>query len=289
MPESVAFTISHSESLTGIALSASSSNTTLVKKEQIYHMPGNQLVIRPEKNVSGTSIITLSAASIDNLTATTAFCLTVLTVNDPPSFSPGDSIQITSTAESQIFTAWAKQVSAGPNESDQAVSFTLVTDSPHLFISLPSIEPNGTLTFTPAPDAFGRAKVAVFLKDDGGTENQGIDQCQTIIFTIDIIKPIIPPEFFITHHPPVVDEDSGLETIENFIAISSTTIDNQSLLFNVNTNDNALFELLPKISPNGLLAFKPAANAFGTARVDIVLQTDLENGAPFSASHKALP
>jgi hypothetical protein len=276
VPESVSFTISNSESLTGIALSASSSNTLLVNKEQMFLMAGHQLVIRPEKNVSGTTLITLSGATIDNMTATTAFCLTVLSVNDPPSFISGDSIQITSTSEPQIFTTWAKEISAGTNESDQAVSFTLVTDLPHLFTRLPSIEPSGTLTFTPAPDASGSAEIAVYLKDDGGTENQGIDQSQTCYFTIDIIKPIIPPEFFITNHFPVVYEDSGVKTIQNFIAISNTTIDNQSLFFNVNTNHNALFELLPEISPIGLLSFKPAANAYGTARVDIVLNTDLQ-------------
>ena len=279
--ESVSFTISNSESLTGIALSASSSNTAIVNKEQMFHMAGNQLVIRPEKNVSGTTLITLSAATIDSITATTAFSLTVLSVNDPPSFVTGDSIQITSTAESQIFTAWAKEISAGPNETDQAVSFTLETDSPHLFNSIPSIKPNGTLIFTPDTNAFGSAEIAVYLKDDGGTENQGIDQSQTIVFTIDIIKPIIPPEFVITNHFPVVYEDSGLQTFQNFLSISNTTIDNQALSFMVNTNHNALFEFIPEISPNGLLSFTPAVNDFGRARVDIVLHADLENGTSF--------
>jgi Ca2+-binding RTX toxin-like protein len=58
--------------------------------------------------------------------------------------------------------------------------------NPGLFSTAPSIAPNGTLTFTPAPNATGSASITVVLKDDGGTGNGAVDTSAPQIFTINI-------------------------------------------------------------------------------------------------------
>ena len=79
-------------------------------------------------------------------------------------------------AGAQSVGGWATAISAGPaNESSQTVSFTASADNPALFSVQPAIAPDGTLTYTPAPDANGVATVTVTAVDNGGTANGGIE------------------------------------------------------------------------------------------------------------------
>ena len=71
-------------------------------------------------------------------------------------------------------------------ESSQQVSFEVSNDNPSLFSSQPAISPDGTLTFTPAPNACGSAVVSVVARDDGGTACNGDDASDAKTFTIDI-------------------------------------------------------------------------------------------------------
>lgn len=54
-------------------------------------------------------------------------------------------------------------------EANQTVSFNVSNDNPSLFTAQPAISPNGTLTYTPAPNSCGVANVTVVARDDGGT------------------------------------------------------------------------------------------------------------------------
>ena len=53
------------------------------------------------------------------------------------------------------------------------MTFNVTNDNNALFSVQPAIASNGTLTFTPAPNAFGSATVTVSLSDNGGTANGG--------------------------------------------------------------------------------------------------------------------
>jgi hypothetical protein len=50
----------------------------------------------------------------------------------------------------------------------------------------PAIDPSGTLTYTPAPNANGAAVVTVYLQDNGGNANDGQDTSAPQTFTITI-------------------------------------------------------------------------------------------------------
>src|SRR5690606_25289016 len=112
---------------------------------------------------------------IDQSTVQT-FTITVNAVNDAPTMIPGHDVAILEDAGSQTINAWATGISAGVNESTQTVDIDVSNDNAALFSIQPAVSTTGTLTFTPAPDAFGTATVSVVLRDDGGTAHGGVDE-----------------------------------------------------------------------------------------------------------------
>lgn len=71
-------------------------------------------------------------------------------------------------------------------EAGQTVQFLVSNDNPSLFVAQPSVSPDGRLTYTPAPNACGSARVTVVAKDNGGTAFGGQDTSSPCIFTINI-------------------------------------------------------------------------------------------------------
>ncbi|MBL9130116.1 MAG: tandem-95 repeat protein, partial [Verrucomicrobiaceae bacterium] len=67
----------------------------------------------------------------------------------------------------------------------QLGGYTVTNSNNALFSTQPAIATNGTLTFTPAADAFGTATVTITAQDNGGTANGGIDTGSTT-FTINV-------------------------------------------------------------------------------------------------------
>jgi hypothetical protein len=62
-----------------------------------------------------------------------------------------------------------------PDESGQTLTFSTTNNNNALFSAQPSVAADGTLTYTPAPNANGSATVTVRLSDNGGTANGGVD------------------------------------------------------------------------------------------------------------------
>src|SRR6185503_10692915 len=54
------------------------------------------------------------------------------------------------------------------------------------FASGPAVSPNGDLTYTLAPNAFGSATITVRATDDGGTASGGVDVSPTQTFQINV-------------------------------------------------------------------------------------------------------
>ena len=116
--------------------------------------------------------------------------ITVIPVNDAPSFTSGGDRKVNQNAPAQTVPNWASNISAGPtNESDQTLAFVVSNDNISLFSAQPAIAPNGTLTYTPAANVFGVANVHVMLRDNGGTANGGVDTSSEVIFKITVNGP----------------------------------------------------------------------------------------------------
>ncbi|MEZ6125082.1 MAG: SdrD B-like domain-containing protein, partial [Planctomycetaceae bacterium] len=107
--------------------------------------------------------------------------------NVAPGFVVGPNQLVAEDSGSQTVANWATGIIAGPaSESAQVVDFIVSSDSPALFSVQPAVSPDGTLTYTPAANAFGTAIVTVQIHDNGGTAMGGVDTSVSQTFTIDI-------------------------------------------------------------------------------------------------------
>ena len=150
-------------------------------------------------------------------------------------------------------------------------SFSVANSANTLFSVQPSVSPAGTLTFTPAANAYGSATVTVTALDGGG------GSLGSGTFTL-IVTPVNdPPVPAFATNSIVVLEDSGVFYWTNFAAatIGPANEGGQAIInFTTSNDNNPLFGILPDISLDGTLRLAPAANAHGIAIVTIVTQDD---------------
>jgi subtilisin-like proprotein convertase family protein len=179
-----------------LTITATSSNPAVIPDPTVNYTNPNatgSLTYTPIANQSGTAVITVKVkdtggtvnGGIDEVTQT--FTVVVNSSNDAPTFTKGANQIIPFGAGAQTVPTWATNISAGPpNESSQVLNFVVNNDNNTLFAVQPDIDTSGTLTYTPAPGAFGTATVSVALHDDGGTANGGQDTSPTQTFTIEV-------------------------------------------------------------------------------------------------------
>jgi hypothetical protein len=110
------------------------------------------------------------------------FTITVNPVNDAPSFIAVDPAASAEDAGKVTLDKWATFVAGPANESAQTnLGYTVssVTNT-SLFSVLPSVDINGTLTYTSAPNANGTATFRLQVKDSGNGSNTSSFQTFTI-------------------------------------------------------------------------------------------------------------
>ncbi len=276
------------ESTQTVSFITSNNNNALFSVQPSVDSNG-VLTFTPAANATGTATITIYAQDTGgtanggvDVSASQTFTISVNGINDPPSFTPGADQTSNEDAGPQTVVGWATGISSGPGETDNVTFFTS-NNNPSLFSSQPTVAPNGTLTYTAAPDANGTATVTIYAQDDGGTANGGNDTSATYTFTITIVAVNDPPSFTGGGNVSVL-EDSGAYSATWATAISAGPADEagQTLTFNVTNDNNSLFSVQPSISASGVLSFTVAANAFGSANVTVTLSDGLATTAPQS-------
>ena len=169
-------------------------------------------------------------------------------------------------------TSWATSISPGPaGEATQAVTFTVGNDNSGLFSVAPAVAPDGTLTFTPAPDANGSATVTVTAHDDGGTANGGSDTSAPRTFTLTVDPVNDAPSFSKGPNQGGVSL-FGPQTVSGWATAISAGPSNESaqtVTFVVSNDNPGLFTAQPAIAPNGTLTYTPALLALGSATVTV--------------------
>jgi hypothetical protein len=187
-----------------LTVTATSSNPGLIPDPIVTYASPNSsaaLSYTPVANQFGTATITVTVhddggtagGGVDIVTRT--FTVSVTPVNDPPSFdhmvgsysATDEDPQTHGPAPRQTIPGWANRIAAGPaNESAQQLSFVVNVNNTALFLNdgQPAISSDGTLSYTPAPNAHGIANVTVLLEDDGGGNNTS----QIASFQIEIVK-----------------------------------------------------------------------------------------------------
>ncbi len=276
------------------AVSARSSRPELIAGTNIFLQgSGSNWTIRvvPTPNASviyyeEPPIITVFATNSLGLCGSRTFEVNILPVNDAPSFDlAGEAISVLQTAGSQTVFNWVTNINVGASNEryEQGMSFVMTNDNPTLFLESPYIEWDGSLHFTPNPNAAGTALVTAYIRDTGGTNYGGIDTSLPKQFTVTVLPVNHPPSFLLSALEHVSNEDAGPQIVTAWLTnILAGPEDEagQTLTFALTCDNAALFAVQPAISSAGSLAYMAAANANGTARITVSLQDNggTENG-----------
>ena len=151
------------------------------------NFPGS-ISFTPSSNFTGTVSMTYTVNDFDPLTSNIAtILLTVLPINDAPSFSLGANQSVCENSGVQILNNWASSISTGPaNEAAQSLTFTVVNNNNLLFSGQPTVDASGNLSFSSGSNMIGVATVSIVLQDDGGTLSGGINTSSVQLFTITV-------------------------------------------------------------------------------------------------------
>ena len=192
--------------------------------------------------------------------------------NQAPSFTAAGSQSVPEDAGAQSVTGWATAISPGPaDESWQKVTFTVSTDRPDLFAAQPAVAPDGTLTYTPAADANGVAKVAVAALDDGGTADGGVDSSGTVALTVTIDPVNDAPRFTAGGNQTAISL-LGAQSVSGWatgISPGPANESSQSVAFVVTTDNPGLFSVQPEVSSDGTLTYTPRLLPLGVVTVTV--------------------
>ena len=234
------------------------------------------LAFAPEPSVSGDARIVVRAEG-ESTVRLAEMAVTILPVNDAPSFVATDPPAVLEDAGAQTVVNWAHSVDLGPpnEDSTQVILGYLVnvTANAALFSVAPVVDPAGTLTYSPAADAHGSATFEVVLQDDGGTANGGVDTSPSQFFTI-TVDPVndLPTISLIGNQ--VIDEDGAMAPVAFAIGDVETSAAALSLTVS-STNPTLVPEgniVLGGSDENRTIAITPASDAFGTATMTITVE-----------------
>jgi VCBS repeat-containing protein len=146
-------------------------------------------IYTPDANYHGPdSFIYYAHDTVQRAVAPTTVTITVTPINDPPSFTAGQSQSLSDDSGAQFIDGWATGIAVGPPNESQTVSFLVGNNNEAIFAVPPAINSGGRLTFTPAPNVRGTATVSVRLVDSGGTDGGGVDRTAELTFTIAVTK-----------------------------------------------------------------------------------------------------
>jgi large repetitive protein len=214
---------------------ASAGNGTVVIR------PDGTIDYTPGTNFNGTDTITYTISDSNGGTSTATVTVTVGPVNDPP-VATDDA---TSTDEDTPVTI---PVLANDSDLDGNPLTVTAATSPNGTVV---INPDGTVTFTPAPNFNGVATINYIISDgQGGTD--------TAVVTV-VVRPV--------NDPPVATNDTATTAEDTPVTIAVLSndrdIDGDPLAVTAATSPNGAVT----INPDGTITFVPTANFNGPTTI----------------------
>ncbi len=140
--------------------------------------------ISPDYETKSSYTVGIRVTDSGGLSGATGLYITVLNLNDAPSFTVGANKTVAQNAGAQSFSNFLTNINDGDVPAVQTITFHVSNDNNGLFTAQPSVDANGTLTFTPDATKIGKATITVYATDDGGTDNGGVDQSASQTFSI---------------------------------------------------------------------------------------------------------
>ncbi|MFM7166558.1 MAG: hypothetical protein ACKO3T_15070, partial [Planctomycetaceae bacterium] len=286
--------------LTGIAagggesqplkVTATSSNTTLIPSVAVdYLSPAVVGAVRftPTADLSGTAVITVVledggddgnlATTVDNLTVTRTFTVTVTAVNDVPTLAQPGDLTIAEDAAQQTVTLTG--IAAGGGEN-QPLAVT-VTSSNTTLIATPTVSylspgATGSLSFTPTANLSGTAVITVTVTDgglDGNLATTGDNLSVTKTFTV-TVTPVNDTPLLDQPVDLTIAEDALQQTV-NLTGIAAGGGETQPLRVTAISSNTGLIPnpsvTYTTANSTGSIAFTPVADQNGTAVITVTV------------------
>ncbi|MGB7345427.1 MAG: Ig-like domain-containing protein [Pirellulaceae bacterium] len=231
-----------------------------------------------------------AAINDDDISETKTFTIRVNAINDPPSFNLADSTfapdSIVEINEEfgPYNRRWATDISPGPSdESLQTVRFEVFTPPTDvaLFQTLPTIDGDGFLRFTPATNAVGTANLRVIAIDSENEPSQEVS-LRIIVNEVNDVPIAVSDEFFtdedtvftITSAQLLVnDKDPDLVTNPNerlFVKLQSSPFSRNGASISIDettgviTYDPRNAVILQALAPN-----QPLTDSFSYSVIDV--------------------
>jgi hypothetical protein len=268
----------------GFAISANSNPALFAAGPSIDATTGD-LSYTPAPDANGTATLSVvlgddggTANGGNDTSAPQSFSLTIIAVNDAPSFTAVDPPAVNEGSGAHSVPNWASFDPGPADEAGQAVAEYQVgaIGNPGLFAVAPGVAPDGTLSYTVAPGASGSSTFSVAVRDDGGVANGGDDLSASQVFTLTVNAVNSAPSF-VGGGDVSSAEDGGAQSFAAWAtAITDGDPEPQALTFNVTGNSNpGLFSAAPAVdATSGTLSYTSAANASGSATITLTLSDD---------------
>ncbi len=230
----------------------------------------------PVADFNGADTFSYRALDDDGgLSEVASVSIEVLAVNDAPTFARGADQTVFEDSGMQTVAGWASATSAGPtDEAGQFLNFLVETENAALFSAAPTISADGTLTYTPALNAFGSATVTVRLMDNGGTANGGDDTSDAQTFTITVTG---------VNDAPVPQDFSGATLEDHALQgqLVATDVDSDTLTFTRIGTGPTKGTLA--LNADGSFTYTPNADFFGTDAFIFRVSDGTVTSGPFVA------
>ncbi len=140
----------------------------------------------PDTNYFGTDSFAFKVNDGTNDSAVATQTLTVLAINDAPTFTLSTNVVRADKFAVLTYSNFASSFQGASNETSQVVSYVTTSLSvSNLFITRPTIQPNGTLTFKPSTNNFGTSVVTIVAQDTGGKNYGGTNRSPSQTFSIE--------------------------------------------------------------------------------------------------------
>eukprot|EP00754_Rhynchopus_humris_P003192 Rhum_TRINITY_DN11710_c0_g1::Rhum_TRINITY_DN11710_c0_g1_i1::g.46560::m.46560 len=238
------------------------------------------LSITPTADAHG--VVTAMVRATDHDDANTAhhslareeeFTVTIVPVNDPPSFTL-TAARVDAKSGEPFAAKVLQDVSSGPvNEAGQTVSMVVTAANPSLFASPPTISsPQGVLAFTAA--SAGETTLTLQAKDNGGTANGGLDASATSTIAV-VVTTSVRPDFKLKEAGATIANGGHvLDIVESTSNVKGTPTYNVAF---AGTKGVLLFEEMPTVDAAGTLRVTTRGMVNGTSTLRLTLTDSATN------------
>ncbi|MGH7137805.1 MAG: DUF4214 domain-containing protein, partial [Pirellulales bacterium] len=291
------------------------SNPSLFSTQPTIDPAGN-LHYATVPNASGMSTVTVelqdnggTANGGQDTSAPQTFTINVNFVNQPPTITHIGANPVVNENSGQTTLSGFDSATSGPGADGaaQQVTYRLQAANSSLFTTggQPAIDSSGTLTFTPAPLAYGTTSVTILAQNSGGTANGGNNTSLPAKFFIEIDQD--HPPTVANQLSPITAQESNqpfsqvltdLSKVFDDIDVDLGLGDHLALTLAANTNPSLVTASLSSSDPgNAQLTLNFQPNQWGTAVIDLratdqaglsaddILQVTVAPQPPLASNH----